>query len=635
MSGGVSSGGTAGGASGPGVAGGVDTSSGAARLPNGGASLLGRLLVGTLPVHPHLDDATGGVIDYLRTSWGTDHLAEADPHPQYASDDDLAAYLTASEADALFLTQTEGDARYLQTGQGGISLADADLRYVNTAGDAMSGALTVAGANFAPATDNGTVLGHPGLRWSSLYVAGSGNFGNYLLSTSLYVDAVQAGLHLRNGASSPRWDVLLDGSPETGSNAGANLEVTRSGDAGTSLGPALTITRATGAATFGGDVTITNNLILATTPSIVQAQGALYLRAVGGNLHLNASTGYVTAETTGKTLGHPSVPWTNVLTDAVTVLGKPLSVSPTAGNALTWDGTGLYAAGGGGGGLPTTGGTMSGTITADGAAARSGGSLKVVGGGATATDARLYGSATPAFTSSANSSREVGLRFQSTAAQYLVAVRWYRLNTTTLAPVGVRLWDTTSTATPVWSLTTPSAWNDTAVGWKEHRLAAGTQPLLVAGRVYALTMGTSSTASNQASLAAYTPTPDAGLTFVEHTGTGSGQTVGVYPTSTGTTASGLDGGFRASLSAATPAASGTVRLPNGNDGAVAWRNGTDGADLSLTMDASDRLSLVVGAGSLTTTATAGAAGSLPSQPLGYLTVVLNGTTTAKIPYFSA
>jgi hypothetical protein len=126
--GGVSGGGAAGGASGAdatagatgagGAAGGSTAASGATGglggqagvAPNGGVSLLGRLAAATLPEHPHLSPSTGGVIDYLRTQWGTDHLAAADPHAQY---------LTPSEGDALFLTPAEGDARYAPLGGGG------------------------------------------------------------------------------------------------------------------------------------------------------------------------------------------------------------------------------------------------------------------------------------------------------------------------------------------------------------------------------------------------------------------------------------------------------------------------------------------------------------------------------------
>jgi hypothetical protein len=109
--GGVSGSGPAGGASGAGGGGGASSAGAgggasaagapaaglgalAGRLPNGGASLLNRLAEGSpLPVHDHLTPSTGGAIDYLRTQWGTDHLAAPDPHAQY---------LQQSEADLLY-----------------------------------------------------------------------------------------------------------------------------------------------------------------------------------------------------------------------------------------------------------------------------------------------------------------------------------------------------------------------------------------------------------------------------------------------------------------------------------------------------------------------------------------------------
>ena len=92
-----------------------------------------------------------------------------------------------------------------------------------------------------------------------------------------------------------------------------------------------------------------------------------------------------------------------------------------------------------------------------------------------------------------------------------MAVRWYRHLATDRRPPPSRLWDTTSTATPVWTHHHPGDWADTATGWKEQRLPAGTQPLLVAGRQYVLSYTTGATGSH-AGKGAYTPAPDAGLT---------------------------------------------------------------------------------------------------------------------------
>ena len=86
------------------------------------------------------------------------HVAQADPHPTYLNvaradarylpitysppPTDLSNYYTKAQADTAFLTQAEGDLLYQPIGTGGISQADADLRYVNTAGDTMTGILT-------------------------------------------------------------------------------------------------------------------------------------------------------------------------------------------------------------------------------------------------------------------------------------------------------------------------------------------------------------------------------------------------------------------------------------------------------------------------------------------------------------
>jgi hypothetical protein len=87
------------------------------------------------------------------------------------------------------------------------------------------------------------------------------------------------------------------------------------------------------------------------------------------------------------------------------------------------------------------------------------------------------------------------------------------------------------------------------------------------------------------------------------------------------------------LGVSLPASAGAIRLRNAANGQINWRNAGNTADLSLTMDASDQLALTVGAGSLTTSATGGSATALPAQPVGYLTVVLNGTAR-KLPYYS-
>jgi len=236
------------------------------------------------------------------------------------------------------------------------------------------------------------------------------------------------------------------------------------------------------------------------------------------------------------------------------------------------------------------GDTMTGTLAFSGGAVLSGGAVVVSGSGAAAgTDALVYGPSSPAWAPLANMSGglEYGLRFTATVSQYLVAVRWYRASAATAAPLSVRLWDTTSTATPVWALgSTPPAWTDAAIAWKEHRLVAGTQPLLVAGRTYVLSVSASA-GNNQTRQSLYTPVAGAGLTFAAHVN----GVLGAYPATTQTAACAIDGAFQTAVGSGAPSGSGAVRLPNGSEGAVAWRNAANTADLTFTADASDRYTL--------------------------------------------
>ena len=234
------------------------------------------------------------------------------------------------------------------------------------------------------------------------------------------------------------------------------------------------------------------------------------------------------------------------------------------------------------------GDTMSGTLAFSGAGVLSGGAVVVAGSGsAGGADALVYGPTSPTWTPLANMSGglEYGLRFTATVAQYLVAARWYRASAATVAPLSVRLWDTTNTAAPVWSLTsTPPAWSDSALGWKEHRLPAGTPPLLVAGRTYVLSYSASA-GNNQTRQSGYVPVAGSGLTFAAHVN----GALGGYPATTQTAACAIDGAFQTAVGTGAPAASGAVRLPNGSDGALGWRNAGNSADLLLLVNASNQL----------------------------------------------
>jgi len=121
-------------------------------------------------------------------------------------------------------------------------------------------------------------------------------------------------------------------------------------------------------------------------------------------------------------------------------------------------------------------------------------------------------------------------------------------------------------------------------------------------------------------------TPDSPVVWVESR---QGGTLGAYPGNAWGNAIGIDAVV--AIPAVPVPTSGAFRQANNT--AHAWRNAANTADLTLAMDGSDRLALAVGAGTLTTSATAGAASALPATPAGYLTVVLN-STVVKIPYYT-
>lgn len=298
-----------------------------------------------------------------------------------------------------------------------------------------------------------------------------------------------------------------------------------------------------------------------------------------------------------------------------------------------WETFATRAAGGGGDFVETAGDTMTGALTLQ------------VGG---TTTARLYGAGSPApapaASTPAGSNREVGVRFSSSSGGTLTAVRWYRAEASPqTAPTAVSLYDTTSTASPVWTTSALTPFADTAVGWKQVEIAVGSRPTLVAGRLYTLSYSTG--AVNHATLqSSYTAVPDAGMTYSTAVSTA---TAGAYPGTTQTQTYWIDPVVATGTGSSTAAGAGSLRLANA--AAVGWRNAANSSDLTQEWGAADRLSFkwagterlaVDSTGQLhlptpttTTSATGGSATALPAQPVGYLSVTIAGTVR-KIPYYA-
>lgn len=247
--------------------------------------------------------------------------------------------------------------------------------------------------------------------------------------------------------------------------------------------------------------------------------------------------------------------------------------------------------GGGGGGEDTgpwvdeAGDTMTGTLDFEGVDVAAGGAVRVTGG--VSATGHLYGPDSPPYAPAVAlaADDEQGIEFSVTAPRYLVALRWYRNQTTLPVPAAVRLWDSTAPGAPVrvWTATDYPAFADTAVGWKEQPLDPADLALLVSGRTHTLSYTPGSNA--QRGHAAYTPVPVAGLTFLRFV---FDPTAGARPTTSLAVATSLDADIRQSI-AAEPAAVGAIRLPNGLPGIIAWRNAANNGDHTLTVSADDEL----------------------------------------------
>jgi hypothetical protein len=309
---------------------------------------------GTTVVHAHINDTSGGVIDYLRTQWGTDHTNPAlDPHTQYLNQargdarysliahnhnaayaalgtmitagsgltggGDLSANRTLNvgagtgitvAADTVAVDQTFLDSRYALVAHNHDATYSPlnhnhDPVYVNVAGDTMTGALTNQAWIITP----------------SVYFDGpAGTARGAIFTTS----------------TARRWTVETDTSAETGSNAGSNLRIVRYADAGTAIEDVLTINRATGATVLDGNFSMPYGHVL--------SSAILQINLAGGGtvpFKIDQALGYfgiaregidydLEIRTTGELYSRH----------------KAVNVSPDAGNIITWRNNGFFAAAG-------------------------------------------------------------------------------------------------------------------------------------------------------------------------------------------------------------------------------------------------------------------------------------------------
>jgi hypothetical protein len=137
-------------------------------------------------------------------------------------------------------------------GSGGLDQATADARYVNVAGDMMSGNLTISTATASPAL---TLNGIPGT-------------------------GPQIFARINNVA---RWQLMLgDGGAESGANAGSDIALGGFDDAGALINYPLRIKRSSGLATVVGNPIVP--LGIATKQYVDGAVGAGFLPLTGGTL---------------------------------------------------------------------------------------------------------------------------------------------------------------------------------------------------------------------------------------------------------------------------------------------------------------------------------------------------------------
>jgi hypothetical protein len=229
-------------------------------------------------------------------------------------------------ADAGNVLSLRGDGLHAQ-GVTGLSQATADLRYLQLTGGQLSGPLIVGGADITAYHSTSGVALH-------------------LQARSGFRKSIQ----FEDYAGAPRWFISSTEHAEVGSDAGSNFDIYRYSDSGVYLGTALSISRATGAATFGGALAVSGPL---TIPLGHQVSAARFLVNTAGG----GSSNYMIDQATGHFgIGIENVDYFLEIDSAGNLISKhkPVAVSPTAGNTLTWDATGFYVptpSGGSGGGI--------------------------------------------------------------------------------------------------------------------------------------------------------------------------------------------------------------------------------------------------------------------------------------------
>jgi hypothetical protein len=664
--GGSSSTPAAGGASGAPVAGGVGT---ATRSPNGGASRLGRLVSGLpLPVHDHETPSTGGELDdYLRTAWGADHVDPAgDPHDQYvtdaglatalapyATDADLAGYLTPAAADALFVTPAEGAAAYAAVDHTHPQVTTGQYHFQTNPAMTDPGSGNFRSNTGAAKTATALAMDQLGAGGTDITTL----FNAMRLNDTIFVQ------DLNDAVQWVRYQ--LTGAP-TLNSGWAQVPVSVIASGGTIAGSQLCVMQLTltagGGGGGGGASLVAADALWDAKGDLVAATGAdtasrLPVGATGQLLSADSAqaTGLawvanpVTAHTAlpdahhAKAHDHTAADGTGVLTNdehdgfsQYTNLGAD-PTTPAANRIRLYskdNGSGvstlyyrsedgaiyelptLPTGGGGGSGAPSNASYV--TLAAEGKLAG-----EAVLGSAVVMSGLL--AARPAFGTAGRLylGTDTDLVYRDTGGAWETFA--------TRAGGGSDLPLTGGTLTGALTLQGAS----TTATVLQAKLATDTQPRFRANTAGLLEWGNgvavapdvslSRPGTNTLSVVAswFTPLTDAGAQLGANTFRWSNVWASALSVNS-------DTGYL-QLGATNVAPVGAVRLKNA--AAVSWRNAANTNNLSLAMDASDRLALAVGSGALTTSATAGSASALPGVPAGYLTLVVNGTAV-KVAYWT-